>query len=128
VGLLQSPLICGYGGFARGTARLPSRAVSIAVSSPGTAVQMELKVESGAQDILAEIALGTRLVDRALHAPAGKRVFGTHEDVGGARLDRESADDSAFDQLVRVALHQQPVLEGAGLHLVGVNHEVFACA
>ena len=45
-------------------------------------------------------------------------------DVGDLRADRAAADDAAFDQQVRVALHQHVILERARLALVGVAADV----
>src|SRR6185437_15278056 len=75
------------------------RSLVAANIASGAAVQMELQVEPRSQDILAEIAFGARLIDGTLQTAAGKRVFGAQEDVGDTRLDREGADDGAFDQL-----------------------------
>ena len=52
------------------------------------------------------------------------RVLATDEDEAlvGARGDR--ADDAALDQEVRVLLHEESILEGAGLRLVRVAAEV----
>ncbi len=41
------------------------------------------------------------------------------------RIDRETGDEDAFEQLVRVLFHQHAVLAGAGLALVGVDDDVF---
>ena len=52
------------------------------------------------------------------------RELAADVDVGAARPDGVGADQGAFEELVRVLLADQPVLEGAGLALVGVHAQV----
>jgi len=41
------------------------------------------------------------------------------------RVHRQARDEHALDQLVRVVLHQQPILASSGLAFVSVHHDVF---
>ena len=52
-------------------------------------------------------------------------VLAAQEDVTGGRLNRVRGNQHRFDQLMWRLLHQQPVLECAGLHFVGIAHHVF---
>ena len=54
----------------------------------------------------------------------GGDVLAAQVDVGRARADGVAGDDQPFDELMRVALDDLPVLEGAGLALVAVAGEV----
>src|SRR5262249_51558280 len=45
-------------------------------------------------------------------------------DVAGMRPHGEAGDQAALDQEMRVVAHDLPVLAGAGLRLVGIDHEV----
>ncbi len=60
----------------------------------------------------------------ALEALVRLHELVAHVDVTDVRADRVAADDAALDQPVRIQLHDRAVLEGAGLALVGVDHEV----
>jgi len=48
----------------------------------------------------------------------------THVDVRDVGPDTEAADDAPLDHGVRIPLHDRPILVGAGLALVGVDHEI----
>ena len=55
-------------------------------------------------------------------------VLAADEDESVGHPHRVAGDGHALDQDVRVALDQHPILEGAGLHLVGVAHQVLGPA
>src|ERR1700733_12942652 len=50
--------------------------------------------------------------------------FAAHVDITGMRIHREARDQAAFDQQMRVMPHDLAVLAGAGLGLVGIDHEI----
>src|SRR5215217_4776823 len=91
---------------------------------PGAPVQDQVKVEAGALDVAAEQALVVGGVDRRLEPAAWPAALAPQVDEGVAAADGVGGDDHALDQGVRVALEQLHVLEGAGLALVGVDHQV----
>ena len=64
------------------------------------------------------------VVDGLLDAFETERELAAHEDEGLRDLQRVGRDDDALDQLVRIALQEQVVLEGGRLGLVAVHHEV----
>ena len=90
----------------------------------GAPVQHHVHREVGAEDVLADVAGGVRLVQRSRDAlvRVGHLAADVKEHLLG--LDRIRADQGAFDELMRIALHQEAVLEGAGLGLVAVDDEV----
>src|SRR5262249_18737042 len=72
----------------------------------------------------AEQVGGVGLVDGPLHGTGGGAVLVADVDVGGPGLDGVTRQDDAFEHLVRVLLHQDAIVEGAGLALVGVDAHV----
>jgi hypothetical protein len=68
-----------------------------------------------------------QLGDLAQQDLAHLRVLVAQVDVDRLRLDRERADQHALEETVRVLLEIVPVLEGAGLALVGVDRHEARC-
>src|SRR5215212_5660873 len=91
---------------------------------PGATVQDHVQVEPGALDVAAQQPLVVGGVDRRLEPAARPAALAPQVDEGVAAADGVGGDDHALDQGVRVALEQLHVLEGAGLALVGVDHQV----
>src|SRR6516162_257 len=85
----------------------------------------ELEIETGTEDILAQIAARIGFRDSGVHKVQDIAVFATNvnETVMGA--NGAARDNNAFDQLVRVHFHQRAILAGTGLGLVGVADDVF---
>src|SRR6185503_6412103 len=54
----------------------------------------------------------------------GQLVFAANEDESHIRLGRVGSQDQPLNQLVWIAFHQVAILEGTGLHLVGVGNYV----
>ncbi len=50
-------------------------------------------------------------------------LYDPEKDIHGVRFDGVDADDRAFDDEIGVPLHQEPVFEGARLHLIGVDRQ-----
>ena len=91
-------------------------------------MQGQLEVESAAEDVVAEVAGVVGLVDRGLQPATGVDQLAAQVDEGVVAAHRERRDDDAFDQRVRIGHHQRGVFAGAGLALVGVDHEVVRLA
>ena len=85
---------------------------------------MQLEVETAAQDVLAQIARGARLLKRFFKALVGDENFTVDVVVGEIHTHRIRRDRHAFDDDVRVVHEDVAVLEGAGLALVGVAAQV----
>jgi hypothetical protein len=64
------------------------------------------------------------LGDGALERLALGDVLAADVDVAGMSVHREGGDQAPLDQEMRVMPHDLPVLAGARLRLVGVDHEV----
>ena len=67
----------------------------------GAAMQVDLAVEAGAQDVLAEEAGRARVVDRLLQRREQVIELAADVDVGGLRADGVAADQAPLDQQVR---------------------------
>src|SRR5215211_5135091 len=91
---------------------------------PGAPVQDHVQVEPRAFDVAAEQPLVVGGVQGRLEPAARPAALAAQVDEGVAAADGIRGDDHALDQGVRVALEQLHVLEGAGLALVGVDHQV----
>ncbi len=87
-------------------------------------LDLYVKGEIGAENLVPEKALGPGLVDGVLEAQHGQVVFTPAVDVAYARAHCEAGDGHAFHQPVGVAFHDVAVLDGAGLAFVGVAHQV----
>ena len=61
------------------------------------------------------------LLEHVLHV----KELAADVDVGDLRADRVARNQAALEEQMRVALHQQVILERAGLALVGVADDVF---
>ena len=90
----------------------------------GAPLHDDVDREVGAEDVLADVAGGVRLVERGGDALLGHRHLAADVEEALREAGGVAGDQAALDQLVRVELHQQPVLVGAGLALVAVDDEV----
>src|SRR5262249_28325836 len=90
----------------------------------GAAVLEHVEVKVLAEDVAAEQVGGVGLVDGPLHGAERPAVLVAQVDVGGAGPRGVAGEDDAFEYLVRVLFHEDAVVEGAGLALVGVDAEV----
>ena len=62
--------------------------------------------------------------DGSLEGLGGERIFRAQVHDAGVRPRRPGGDEHPLDQAEWVALHDEPVGEGAGVALVGVHHDV----
>ena len=91
----------------------------------GAGAVMDVEVEVVAVDVVLADELGLiGLVDRGLQVLALADEFAAHVDVARAAIHRAAGDQAALDQEMRIVPHDLAVLAGAGLGLVGVDHEI----
>jgi hypothetical protein len=84
-----------------------------------------VKVERPAVDAVLADQLGLiGLSDRRLQMLALPDEFAAHIDVAGVCPHRETRDQATLDQEMRIVPHDLAVLAGAGLGLVGIDHEI----
>src|SRR5712691_4595980 len=88
------------------------------------AMHDDLEVEARALDVLAEQARVVSLLDGIAQDAPGLDVLAPDVDEAQVRAEGARGDEHAFDQSVRIPLHEIAVLEGAGLALVRVDHEI----
>ena len=81
---------------------------------PGAAVQQNLQIHVGTENVAAEVTCFIRLVDGCLHALGAQEELAAQVDERQMRSHCVAAQDQPFEHLVRVVLQQQPVLERAG--------------
>ena len=91
---------------------------------PGAGMHHHVDREPRPEDVLAHRAVLVGFVERALDALEPEGELAAHVDEGARRLDGVGGDEHALDELMGVALDQQVVLEGGGLALVAVDHQV----
>ena len=131
VGLPQRPFCAGNGGRGPGTAgeafeRGDQRGLFAADECAGAFHQLDIEAEAAAQDVVAEDAGLPRLLDGAVQAVHGQRIFGAHVNDAFGRAHHVAADDHAFEQAVRIAFDLVAVHVGAGVAFVGIADDVFA--
>jgi hypothetical protein len=88
------------------------------------AVHVDVAVESAAEDVPAKIAGLVRLLDLSFEDLLNVVELAADVDVGDPGADGIAGDRTAFDEQMRVPLHQHVVLERTGLALVGVAADV----
>ena len=91
---------------------------------PGAAEDRDVEAEPGAEDVVADEAPLTRGGERGEQRPGRPRVLAPHVDPSVRAARGVRGDRHRLDHRERIALHQHPVLERAGLGLVGVADEV----
>src|SRR5690606_12068690 len=92
------------------------------------AVQRDVDVDAGAEDVLAGQPGGVGVLDGAGQDLRRLEELAADVDVDVLRADRVSADQRALDELVRRPADQLAVLEGARLGLVRVDEQVVRLA
>src|SRR5690606_4549835 len=90
----------------------------------GAAVNVDLAAVTGAENVLADEALGLRLGDGFFKDTGAFGHLAADVDVGLLHVVGEARDHGALDQLVRILVHDVAVFERAGLGFVGVDDEV----
>src|SRR5579872_4147872 len=85
----------------------------------------DVEVERPAVDIVLADQLGLiGLIDRGLKMLALTDELTAHIDVTGMRAHREACEQATLDEQMRIVPHDLAILAGAGLGLVGVDHEI----
>src|SRR5260370_15585935 len=91
----------------------------------GAGAVRHIEVERPAVDIvLADQLCLIGLIARGLQMLTLADEFAADVDVAGMRAHREAREQAAFDQEMRIMPHDLAVLAGAGLGLIGIDHEI----
>ncbi len=104
--------------------RLEERRLLARFVRAGAAVKIDVAIEARAEDVLPQEAVGIGLVDRALEDVLHVQEFAADVDVGDLCADGVTPDRTAFDEQVRIAFHQEMILERSRLALVGVAGDI----
>src|SRR6266540_2482223 len=86
---------------------------------------MNVEVEIGVEDVLAEETIFLCLFDRMLQAAIGKSVFTADIDITFICAEGITCNRHRFQDGVWIAFEHNAVLESAGFALVGVADNVF---
>jgi hypothetical protein len=100
--------------------RLEQRGFLARLVGAGAAMQVDLAVETRTLDVLSDEAGLPGIVDGLLHGREQVLELTANVDVGGFRSNRVAANHAPLDEHVGIALHQEVILEGTRLALVGV--------
>src|SRR5262249_26362393 len=90
----------------------------------GTAMDVDVAGEAGAEDVPAKKSMAVRFFDRALENVLDVKELAANVDVSDLRADGIAGNRAAFNEQVRIPVHDQVILEGARLTLVGVAGDV----
>jgi len=104
--------------------RLEERRLLTRLVRARAAVDIDVAVEPRAEDVLPDEPFPVRLVDRAFENRLDVKELAADVDVRDLRADRVARNRTALDEQMRIALHEQVILERARLALVGVAGDV----
>ena len=88
------------------------------------AVQIHVEVFAAAENVLAEQIRLVAILDRLLECSITATELVPQIDVGRAALDRVAGDGDPLNDLMRIALHDDAVVERPRLGLIGVDREI----
>src|SRR5579872_580580 len=84
----------------------------------------DFDIETGRQDVLADVTLGASLSDRLLESSLLQRELAAQIDVASMRSDRAAADQNPFDDSMRIVFELIAIGESTRLALVGIAAHV----
>ncbi len=85
---------------------------------------LDIEVDSGAQDVGAQEPHVACLAKRDGGVLDGERIFAPHVDETSCGADGNASDEQPLDDGVRIAFQQAAVHIGAGITFVGVAHDI----
>src|SRR5688572_28605986 len=87
-------------------------------------MDVNIKVVAGPARVLADKAIGIRLVDGALKDTCLVDELATDVDIGRIGIHGTASHQTTLNKLVGVLAHDLAVLAGARLTLVGVDNQI----
>ena len=90
----------------------------------GAGLGDDVEVDAGAEDVLAEKALGVGVGDGLFDDLEQVAILAAQIDEAQLRADGEAGDHGAFDDRVRIVEEDDVILAGAGLGFVAVDQDV----
>ena len=103
---------------------LQQRCLLAANIGAGTAVQIKLVVIAGAAGILPEKAGLISFINSGLKACRLGNELAADVDIASRAPHGDAGDQAAFDQFMGIVAHDLPVFAGAGLALIGIDHQI----
>ena len=105
--------------------KLSSKAVFLAADvGAGAPVQEHVAIPAAAAGVHTDQPRLVCLVDGGLQVEVFVIIFAANVDVGRMCAHRETGDQAALDQLVRIVPDDIAILAGARLALISVDHQV----
>ena len=90
----------------------------------GAAMDVNLHVEAGAENIFPEKIFRARFFDGAFEDFRAFGKFAADVDVGGVHVEREAGDEHPLEQLMRILVNDVAILERARLGFVRIADQV----
>ena len=87
-------------------------------------MEMEVKAKFRSRKRLAEIPFRIGLCDGVVQSLGRQMILPTQKDVADLCVDGIAGEDHAFDQAMRIALHQHTILKRARFHFIGIGHDI----
>src|SRR3974390_836165 len=87
---------------------------------PGTGVNAHIEIEPGTENRGAEISFPVSFSDSPADPVGRTPVSPAQKDIARIGLYGISGQNQSFQELVRISLHQDAILESARFHFVGV--------
>src|SRR5215467_10404640 len=84
----------------------------------------DLEIEVRTKDLLTEESSSSGFLERFIQNSIPKREFAANVDEGEMAIHGVCGDDDAFDQLVRIAFHDDAILAGSRLAFVRVAAQI----
>src|SRR6185312_2240630 len=103
---------------------LEQRRLLAADIGAGAAMEIELEIIARAAGVLADEPRGISLIDRRLEDLRLVHELAADIDVAVMDAHADAGEEAALDELVRIVPDDVAVLAGAGLGLVGIDHEI----
>src|SRR5262249_53515274 len=89
-----------------------------------TAVQINVERKIGPQDVLPEEAIVVTLADGPIERAIGAAELVAEIDISGVAPDGVGRNDDSLEDLMRIVLHQDAVIESAGFAFVSVDAQI----
>src|SRR5258708_29802557 len=87
-------------------------------------MRVDVEVKTGALYVFSQVAARVGFGDGPIHDVDEITILAANIDVAFVRVNGAACDQNAFDQLMRIVFHQQPILAGAGLALIRIYDDV----
>ena len=87
-------------------------------------MQHNIQIETCAFDVLAQQTRCVTFFDRGIQSSITAAILVTKVEIGVVGFDRMAGNHDAFDQLMRILLHQDPIIESSRFAFIGVDTQI----